>query len=326
MTELIDPCLDFPQGPPNRQIPNWSETYVWTGYNIAQDLFFYIHIGRWPQHPDFWEGVLNIVLPGGDVLAIKTFARSERDQGPDVQGLRADCQIPMRRWRLHYDGVCHRMTSEQNRTTMLRPDLPIEPVSLDLVWEATGQVWTMAHDQPWSDGRHYEQHGRIRGVITANGSEIVVDGYGHRDHSLGPRDTSSFNGHTWLAAHFPESDRSLIVMDIRDRTHLQRGMLSLGDQMCDATIVETGSWLDGDLFEPERFTVAVSGSLGEVKCEARRVLDFWWTVTSPAGMHPGLDVHTYRDGTALPFLETFLVFDCAGETGYGFAEISRRFR
>jgi hypothetical protein len=324
-TGRVNPGLDFPQGPPRHDVPNWSENYVWTGYNTDETLFLYIHLGRWPSHPDWWEGVVNIVLPDGSVLAAKTFARSERPEGPDVNGLRVDCLIPMARWRVQFEGMCHRMTPQQNRSEVMRADLPIDPVHLDLQWERTGPVWSMHHDQPWSDGRHYEQHGQVRGVLRHGTDEVVLDGFGHRDHSLGPRDTTTFVGHTWLAAHFPESNRSLIVMHIRDRSELRRGMVSVGDELSEATIEQWPSWRSGTLFDDEKFTVAVRSPLGDISAEVRRSRSFWWTVTAPAGMHPGIDAARHSSGEALPFLETSLVLDCDGEIGYGFAEISRRF-
>ncbi len=49
---------------------------------------------------------------------------------------------------------------------------------------------------------HFEQIGTVRGVVRLGGKERVVDTYGHRDKSWGPRDWAAITGWEWLSAQF----------------------------------------------------------------------------------------------------------------------------
>ena len=48
--------------------------------------------------------------------------------------------------------------------------------------------------------RRYEQSGRTSGVLRLRGREIVIDGFGHRDHSWGQRNWNPFLEWKWMNA------------------------------------------------------------------------------------------------------------------------------
>ena len=76
---------------------------------------------------------------------------------------------------------------------------------------------------------HYEQHVGARGVIRVGDEEWVVDGFGLRDHSWGPRFWQAPWWYRWLTMNFGE-DAGFVVSIVTSRDGNQRiGGMALVD-------------------------------------------------------------------------------------------------
>ena len=46
-------------------VPNWSENYVFSGFDPEAGIGFYHHMARMPYDPEIWRGAFGMVLPDG---------------------------------------------------------------------------------------------------------------------------------------------------------------------------------------------------------------------------------------------------------------------
>ena len=52
-------------------LPNWSENYVFSGFDPGAGIGFYHHLARMPYDPEIWRGAFGVVLPDGQALVYK---------------------------------------------------------------------------------------------------------------------------------------------------------------------------------------------------------------------------------------------------------------
>ncbi|MFA5629975.1 MAG: hypothetical protein WC997_00570 [Porticoccaceae bacterium] len=201
----LDPAREFPHQIEN--VPNWTEHYFFYGYDARERHGMCVHIGRLPADPSIWRAVIQVYLPGEELLVAKYHGRDGDGRGAGAGPFKLDCIEPMRCWTARFDGAMHATT----RTALARGllvDGPAEPVSFQMLFEAAGPYYGPSESDHTDDGRssgsfHTEQILRMRGEIRYRGKVISLSGVGARDHSSGPRDYGPVISDMWIHGLFP---------------------------------------------------------------------------------------------------------------------------
>jgi len=317
----VDPARELPHQPAGT--PNWSENYLFQGYDPNAEVGFYHHLGRQPADPRIWRGAFATCLPGGEVIAFKDYARSTRERGPASAALSFECEEPFRRWTVRFDGVARKTTSEALRRGMLR-DGAMAVVEMEVAFEALGGPWSFGEgleSEAWASF-HYEQPGRIRGKLHVDGRTIELAGTGYRDHSTGPRDVSPMLSHTWVHGEFPSGRafQAFAAHSLPDVRFASAYVLAEGAHH-GAKIVEAPAW-SGDDGDPGRFAVRLESDGGPVTIEGRTLAQrFHWSILSPWEFVLGTDLDAGAE--VWPCLELMAEFRWGDETGYGLVEVTR---
>ena len=179
--------------------PAWRENFCFDGYDAANDIGFWIHCGRWSKDPSIWREQVLIYLPDGDYMINRSWGYRESKEGVSAALLDLVCEIPGRRWRLHYRGPGRRASQAEVLGGPL-PEGAKALVELDIVFSSEVPIWDMSAslgDSDWGKF-HIEQTGRFQGSIAVDGQRHAMDGFGWRDHSRGPRDNHSIGRHAWI--------------------------------------------------------------------------------------------------------------------------------
>ena len=198
------PESDLPHTPVD--IPNWTEHYFFFGYDPVNQYGICVHIGRIPEAPRVWRSVLQIYLPGEDLLVLKSYGEGD-SRGPCAGPLKIRCIEPFRRWTIDFDGAAFSTTRGVITSEIVR-DGPAELSSFHLVFEAAGPLHALQKGKELTPGMtvaafHTSQVLHMRGSAQYRDKRIDVNGMGVRDHSDGPRDYGPVYGDFWFHALFP---------------------------------------------------------------------------------------------------------------------------
>jgi len=168
----------------------WRESHYFNFHDASGKIGGITSIGVWPNR-DRAEGIVAIYLSAQRVLAYRLEGPLTGDGSPFSLGdIRYEMLEPFQRWRLRAEGDF--MTVDPRQGEELTPEYqPPVRVQLDLTWEALSPPYEYPPETASlivGPSRHYEQTGRIQGVITIGGQEMPINGYSSRDHSWGIRD------------------------------------------------------------------------------------------------------------------------------------------
>jgi hypothetical protein len=267
----------------------WSENAVFQVHDSGAGLSVWAHVGRIPDAPHVWEGVIGVFVGGGRLLFSRAFGPSA-DPGVASSGALAfHCVDPGERWRVTFDGVA-RTTSEVQLAAGPLPDGAIAPLEVDLAFTAVHPIYGGAADhQTWATA-HFDQGGRVRGFVRHGGVTHPIDASGFRDHSYGPRDYARLLGDTWCAAVFP-SGRALLALEVwqADGPSFSQGFVFDGETLHPATAVEVPR-LRTAAGEPRRFTLAITTEAGIATAEVEQSASMGLTFGRPVGLVGGVDV------------------------------------
>lgn len=181
----------------------WSESYYFNFIDPDSKVAMFTRMGFRPG--DGWADGLHVVYLGGDRVAF-TYARREigQDLGKydadlSVGGLELVCHKPFERWQIRYQGQAQDIADsaillERRKARpegWYREGLLAMRVDFDAL--------AAPHYASSGPRGHFEQTGRVRGTIALSGEQFVVNGFGVRDKSWGPRD--------WGASSTRSNDR-----------------------------------------------------------------------------------------------------------------------
>ncbi len=177
--------------------PAWSESYYFNFVDPATNLAMFTRMGFRPGNG--WADALHVVYLQGKRVA---FTYGRRDIKSDLMRYDGDltaghltlrCDQSHRRWRVIYDGPAQDIHDAEILLTRskARPAGWYTPAHLGM--EVTFDCLTEPHysgivEGPTGQRGHFEQSGRVHGVIRLDDQQWQVDGYGVRDKSWGPRD------------------------------------------------------------------------------------------------------------------------------------------
>jgi hypothetical protein len=306
--------------------PNWSENYVFSGFDPERGIGFYHHMARMPYDTGIWRGAFGVMLPGGEVLVGKDHGRTGVAAGPASPSLAFVCREPFRRWDVRYDGVA-RLTTADALTRGLLRDGPTVPVRLDLTFEPSTPPWGfgegMEHET-WADV-HYEHPGRFEGRLRFGDRSFPLIGTGYRDHSVGPRDVGPMLSHTWVHGEFP-SGRAFQVFAAHTRPdqRFASAYVAAGDELRAAGVLSVPGW-QGPSGDPGSFVVSLQTDDGPVEIAGRTLPQrYHWSALIPWEFAFGADLDAPNDPAGpWPVLETMVALEWDGEPGYGLVEVTR---
>lgn len=187
-------------------VPKWTEHYFFYGYDATNQFGMCVHIGRLQEEPSTWRSVLQIYLPGEDLLVLKSYGHGH-ERGPAAGPLRITCIEPFRLWTVDFSGAAF-STKRSIITREVVRDGPAELASFHMVFDAAGPLHGLRPGKELTAGMtvaafHSNQTMHMRGEAAYRGKRITLNGVGVRDHSDGPRDYGPVFGDLWFHALFP---------------------------------------------------------------------------------------------------------------------------
>jgi hypothetical protein len=171
----------------------WSESYYFNFVDPEQKIGMFTRMGFRPGNG--WADALHVVYLEGKRVAF-TYGRrdieadlSRYDGDLCVGNLSLACVDAHRQWRIGYQGPAQDIADGEIllQRSKARPEGWFTPAELNMALDFS--CLTEPHYSGLESGRgHFEQSGRVTGVIELDGKCWQVDGYGVRDKSWGPRD------------------------------------------------------------------------------------------------------------------------------------------
>ncbi len=177
----------------------WSESYYFNFIDPESKIGMFTRMGFRPANG--WADALHVIyLPGKRVA----FTYGRRNIGEDLSvyngdltagGLTLRCLAPHEKWQLLYEGAAEDIP---NAEVLLqrkkdRNENWFAPTSVSMALDFA--CLTKPHYAPTGGGErgHFEQSGRVTGNISIGNESFVVNGFGVRDKSWGPRDWGAGN-------------------------------------------------------------------------------------------------------------------------------------
>ncbi len=224
----IEPRDEYPHQPDAS--PNFNESVYTNVADTAQKLGGWMRIGN-RVNEGYAELSVCLYLPGGRVacqfLRPSIIANDRFDAG----GLKVEVVEPLKRLTMAYEGELLLLDNPEllrNPETMFKT---AQRVAGSVRWDVTG-VSPIHGGEPTSDtvptmyGRdfslgHFNQHTRVCGEIRVGDEAWVVNGFGWRDHSWGPRYWQAIYCYRLFIANFADG-RGFMILKITDHKGASR--------------------------------------------------------------------------------------------------------
>jgi len=312
----------------------WSENLLFALWDPDADVAMWLHLGTVPGKWTMWEDRVLVMLPCPDgALSLRAYHHTAPERRPAGPGLEFRQRESWRRWHVAFDGFgLH--TPEQEMLAGVSRDGPTQPFAVDLEIECVTPAWDARtasqlasgagdmESQGWAS-EHYEQLVRATGSVTLDTGSVPFSGYGWRDHSRGPRHTTTLDGwggHVILGCVYPDSGRAwgLSRYYAADGRITLEGGYVFADGKFEHARVDTAPRLLELRYEGESLPVALewSGGVVDLRMEFDRTL---WT-----SMQRSLAVGKDLEGPGLMYVLGHGRCEWEGETGYFYSERSDR--
>lgn len=320
-----DPQLDL-LAEPERDVAGWSENMFFQGWDGERGIGLFTHIGRVRNAPDIWRCVLAVYLPGGKVLAHRSYGKAPDRNGPATGSMSIRCKTPGKAWSLAYDGVAEHTDSLTTAKRVVGAG-PSKPLRITLEFAAISPTYDLFAARGLGTQEfahmHHEQAFTARGSFVVDGESIPFDGMGFRDHSVGARDLTGFFGNILFFAVFPDGT---VIQALRNYTETRAVKLDSG------FIVENGKGellqvtaapiLNSSAGDPAEFEVAYERDGKPLKFKCHTLHNAAFTISLPNDWSVGVDTET---PDPLIILEQPIRVEAPdGQIGYG--NLERNFR
>jgi hypothetical protein len=178
----------------------WSESYYFNFVDPVSKIAMFTRMGFRPK--DGFADGLHVVYLGGDRVAF-TYGITrigedlkEYDDNLAAGSLQLQCIDPFKHWRVGFDGDAQDI---ENAEILLmrrkeRPEGWYKPARLSM--QVDFNAITEPHYAAAGEKGHFEQAGRVQGMINLGDETWSVNGFGVRDKSWGPRDWGAGNSNT----------------------------------------------------------------------------------------------------------------------------------
>ncbi|MDY6795874.1 MAG: hypothetical protein SWK76_11465 [Actinomycetota bacterium] len=202
---------------------NWNESFYFNFTDPKRAIGGWTRLGILPNQ-DSDLGAMMLYVGGNRILAtLQTGKAAAEDESFSLGDLTYRREIPLMKWRLAYRGDMMDV-EDSRRLPELNPEtLKLQQVEVDLLFEGLAPCFNFkdAHPRALAEmvvnagtrlkdlrqvskvsSEHYEQAGKVTGMIKIGNREISFAGSGHRDHSWGLRDWAAPRLWTWLTSQF----------------------------------------------------------------------------------------------------------------------------
>jgi hypothetical protein len=318
----MDPSDEYMH--PLEAASNFNESMYFNVFDPERQIGGFLRLGN-RANEGYAELTTCLYLPDGRVAFTYNRPKIENNDAFDAGGTRFQVVTPFEELRTTYDGKLALLTEPlqmanprkaftENPWVEARVDLthrgisPMyggEPVNDD------GSALEQDHSGGFARG-HYEQHMTVDGTIRVGEEEWVVNGFGLRDHSWGPRYWQAPWWYRWLTANFGD-DFGFVVSIIASRgggRHYGGMVLRDGvyEQIREATI-ET-EWTGDDNYHAQlRATATTDNDTYEITGHVLNLIPLRNRRETPEG-----------EQLVTRISEGMTEWSCAGRTGYGLSE------
>ena len=188
--------------------PTFNESAYFNFYDPQVRLGGFVRIGNRPNEGHA-EMTVCLYPPEGGAAFMFWRAEIAGNDGFEAAGLRFEMQQAFAEQRISYDGTCCMLERPLDLLDPRRAfaENPHAPVTIELRYEALSEAFGGEPSIPRPDAPeffrgHFEQHGRAAGTVTIDGTQYVLDGFGLRDRSWGPRRWQALERYRWLTMNF----------------------------------------------------------------------------------------------------------------------------
>ncbi len=224
---------------------NYNESMYFNTFDIDKEIGGWFRLGN-RVNEGYAEMSICVYLPNGQVGFMFDRPQISDNRSMQAGGLSIDVIKPFETLKLSYSGkVCLLKDPKQ----MANPrqafkENPIVDCNIELDWEGMSPMF--GGKPVYEDGSeietnaegsfakaHYEQHGKMAGVITIGKEEIDIHGMGLRDKSWGARYWQSISWYRWLPMVFSPDFAmmlSIISPDSSGEKVRRSGMVLEGDK------------------------------------------------------------------------------------------------
>ena len=217
---------------------NFNESMYFNVYDPAANVGGFLRLGN-RANEGYAELTTCLYLPDGRVAFMFKRPEITDNDAFDAGGTRFEVVTPFEELRTIYDG---KVTLLDDPLQMANPRQafthnPWVDAHVDLVHRGVSPMYggepvsddgsplSQDHSGGFARG-HYEQHMAVTGTVRVGDDEWVVDGFGLRDHSWGPRFWQAPWYYRWLTANFgPDFGFVISVITGRDGSERIGGMV-----------------------------------------------------------------------------------------------------
>jgi hypothetical protein len=325
----IDPARDLHHSPPRIDVPLWSENLLFTGVDSENGVFYYHHLGLVANAPDVWRGDFAVAFPDRRQLLQVTFGNSEGASAVGDRTLHCECIEPLKSWRVVFKGAAYLTDYDTNAHNMLAVDqIPVK-CEFDIRWDAVAPMHQAQRNEGLSSGFdvRFEQGGRFWGALRFADEAHPLNGYGYRDHSVGPRDYSKFSGHVWQWGTFP-SGRVFgsLNMDEGESLRWKAPYVVIDGELIEGEYVSGPYWGPGrDDYDEKTCELVLRAGGTEHRIQGE-LLDYgyYWTLFNPSQLCFGRVPARMAPENQWVCKEIPTKWTWDGEEAVGLVEISRR--
>ncbi len=199
---------------PSSRHRNWNESFYFNFFDPDENIGGWTRMGFLPNQ-EHDHGVMVVYWKGQQTLCFFSRERGSSAGGELALGeLRYLCREPAQTWKVAFEGDLVELSEvdvigidtasrrERKRAEVsllfegMSPPYDVRNIDSALLADMlveSGSTFADAMRSRKVSHKHYEQAGKVTGVINIDGKETSFAGGGHRDHSWGVRDWTAPN-------------------------------------------------------------------------------------------------------------------------------------
>lgn len=220
---------------------NFNESMYFNFFDARRHYGGFVRIGN-RANEGYAEVTVCVYLPTGEVLFNYLRPQITSNAAFDAGGMRFDVAEPFASHGTLYDGQAVRLAEPTDMVDPRRAFTrnPHVPLAIELHHTAVGPAYGTrgSGEQLPSDPErqfargHYEQHMRVTGRLTVDGTAVPIEALGLRDHSWGARSWQALAYYRWLNCTF-DPGFGIMVSEIcpRQGPILRTGVVVRGDTL-----------------------------------------------------------------------------------------------
>lgn len=302
---------------PDETDPLWSESFGHWSFSNDSNIGLFTHFQRSQENTDLWRELIIIKYDEDTILVGKSFGLNCDSRNPSANALTIKCLEPFQSWRVSFDGAVRRVKIAELMGGLFTDGI-WQPANMTLDCHASAPVWSLSSDQ--NDGNwakaHHEQAYRYSGELRFAGQTHMLEGFGLRDHSYGPRNSGASGDAQWFNGQFP-SGRCFSITRVANAE---------GQIFDSAHFVDGGEMIEAEIedLSPQEHPdpgsamhVRLRSSSGSCDIRGKFIYRLPVSVMNAAEQVPG----KVTDGSHLIYYDSCLRYDWDGEEGTGFANI-----